>query len=149
MSVRAPGQRSLEHTGSSGGSWAHPVADAYILWRLFKQALHRTVGVPVDAPLLVTLFTVGVLANALRRLVAPTFKVVFRPSRPSLASTLMAGAVVREIPGAIAGERAKGTPFAGSLIVGSLLVRQHPQRAAAPMFKGLAALLRFIRRYGV
>jgi hypothetical protein len=93
----------------------HPVADAYVLWRLFKVALRGITGVSTDASLLTTLFAVGVLANALRRVAAPLLKAV-RPTPPSFASTVMAGAVVREIPGSIGGVHTRGKPFAGTMI---------------------------------
>jgi hypothetical protein len=41
----------------------HPIADAYVLWRLFKEALRRITGVPTNASFLATVFALGVLAT--------------------------------------------------------------------------------------
>ena len=90
-----------------GVARTHPIADAYLLWRLFKEGLRRITGVPTDASLLTTLFAIGVLAYALRRLAAPLLKKA-RPKLPSFPSTAMAGAAVWEIPGSIGGLRTHG-----------------------------------------
>jgi len=132
----------------SGVTRMHPVGDAYIAWRLFKEVLHRTTGLPRDASLLATLFTVGVLANAFRRLASPVLR-VFRPKRPSLADALIAGAVLREVPGSIAGERARGTPFAGAMILFGLAAGGRRPEVVKPAFRGLRSLAAFARRYGV
>jgi hypothetical protein len=127
-----------------------PIADAYLLWRLFKEALRRITGVPTDASFLTTLFAVGVLANALRQLVAPSLKRV-RPTPPSFASIVMAGAVVREIPGSIGGDQTRGKPFAGTLITISLVapVRRVLRLITAPVLRVPAALAAFVKRYGL
>jgi hypothetical protein len=128
----------------------HPIADAYLLWRLFKEALRRITGVPTDASLLRTLFAAGVLANALHAVAAPVLKRA-RPTPPSFASTVMAAAVVREIPGSIGGAQTRGKPLAGTMIAISLLtnVLQALRLITAPARKIPAAVAAFVRRYGI
>ena len=55
------------------------------------------------------------LANALRHIAAPALKAL-RRTPPSFASTVMAGAVVREIPGSIGGAHTRGKPLGGTMI---------------------------------
>jgi hypothetical protein len=129
----------------------HPVADAYLLWRLlFKEGLRRITGVPTDASLLTTLFAVAVLANALRQVLAPLVKLI-RPTPPSFASAVMAGAAVREIPGSIGGVHTRGKPVAGTMIAISLMAPAlHVLRLiTAPALRIPAALVAFVRRYGI
>ena len=128
----------------------HPIADAYLLWRLVKETVHRITGVPKDASFLTTLFALGVLANALRRVAAPLLKLV-RPTRPSFASTVMVGAVVREIPGGIGGVHTRGRPLAGTMIAISLVMQvfQVLRVITAPARRIPAALTAFVRRYGI
>ena len=134
----------------AGAARAHPIADAYLLWRLFKEALRRVTGVPTDASVLTTLFAVGVLANALRRVAAPSLKLV-RPTPPSFASTVLAGAVVREIPGSIGGAHTSGKSSAGTMITICLVaqVLQVLRLITAPARRAPAALAASVRRYGV
>lgn len=124
------------------------VGDAYIATRLFKEALHRITGIPRDASFLTTLFTIGVLANALGRVAARALR-VFRPRRPSLASTMMAGAVLREIPGSAVGVRARVRPLDGTLIAISLVAPAAPsvRRIVVPVLRLPAVLAAFFRGY--
>ena len=128
----------------------HPIADAYVLWRLFKVALRGITGVPADASLLTMLSALGVLANALRRVAAPSPKAV-RPTPPSFASAVMVGAVVREIPGSIGGAHTRGKSSAGTIIAISLVaqVLRVLRLVTAPARRIPAALAAFVRRYGV
>jgi len=120
--------------------------DAYIAIRLLKEALRRIAGVPADASFLTTMFAIGVLANALRRIAAPALT-VFRPRHPSFADTMIATAVLREAPRSIAGVRARDTPFAGTTIALSL-VAPALHRIAVPMRRTWAAVAAFAKRYG-
>ena len=94
---RAIAHPTLSRNQPPGPARMHPVADAYLLWRLCKEALRRITGVPRNASFLTTLFAASVLANALRHIAAPSLKAL-RRTPPSFAGTVMAGAVVREIP---------------------------------------------------
>jgi hypothetical protein len=133
-----------------GGARTHPIADAYLLWRLFKEALRRITGVPTDASLPTTMFAAGVLANALHALAAPVLKRA-RPTPPSIASSVMAAAVVREIPGSVGGAQTRGKPLAGTMIAISLLTQVLPalRLITAPARKIPAAVAAFVRRYGI
>ena len=128
----------------------HPVADAYLIWRLFKHALHGITGVPADASPLTALFAVGVLADAMRQVAAPSLRRV-RPPRPSGANVVMAVAVAREIPGSLGGSYTRSKPFAGTLIAISLLlpVLHILRRITAPARRFPAALAALVRRYGI
>jgi hypothetical protein len=63
----------------------------------------------------------------------------------------MAGAVVREIPGSFGGAHTRGKPFAGTMIAISLVaqVLQVLGLITAPARRAPAALVAFVRRYGV
>jgi len=128
----------------------HPIADAYLLWRLFKVMLRGITGVPTDASLLTTLFAVGVLMNALRRVTAP-LRERLRPKPPSLASAVMAAAVAREIPGSLGGAHTRGEPLAGTMISVSLVAQL--LQVLRPVInlerKARAAFPAFVRRYGI
>ena len=102
------GQRALNRDQHPGVA-RMLVGDAYITVRLVKEALRRIAGVPSDASFLTTMFAIGVVANALRRIAAPALR-VFRPRHPSFADTMIAVAVLRETPRGIAGVRATDTP---------------------------------------
>ncbi len=156
-SVSARGERhTLAPTPSArGGRGPHGLARALvgatcIAVLLIKDTLRRLAGFPRGTSFLATLFTFGVLADALSRVAAPALR-ASRPAPPSLASTALAGAVLREIPGRIGGDRARGVPFAGTIIAVSLA---HPilrvlADATAPL-RGLPrALAGFLRRYAI
>jgi hypothetical protein len=119
------------------------IGDVYIATRLLKEALRRIAGVPTGASFFTTMFAIGVLANAFRRVAAPALTVL-RPRYPSFAGAAMAVAVLREAPHAIAGARARDRRFTGAIIAMSLLapalrrVAVRAQRARAG----------FARRYG-
>jgi hypothetical protein len=109
------------------------VGDTYVGFRLLKEGLRRITGVPTDASLLTTLFAIGIVASAFR---IPAWVLrALRPRHPSVADTMMAGAAIREAPGAIGGAGARGTPFAGTLIAISLL---------APALRLVVSALRLI-----
>ena len=67
------------------------IGDAYIAIRFLRETPRRIAGLPTDASFLTTLFAIGVLATALRRIAAPALR-VFRPRHPSFAGTMIAGA---------------------------------------------------------
>ena len=71
----AVGQPALGRDKHPGAARTHPITDAYILWRLFKEALRRITGVPTDASLPIRLFAIGVLASVLRRIAAPARRI--------------------------------------------------------------------------
>jgi hypothetical protein len=123
------------------------VGDSYIAARLLKDVLHRTTGISRDASFLTTVFTIGVLANALRRIAAPALRVL-KPRRPSGADTMIAVAVLREIPGSIAGVQARGEPFVGTIIALSI-VASGLRPLTASVRRVPAALVAFRRSFGV
>ena len=132
--------------GQQAGVARMLIGDAYIAIRLLKEVLRRIAGVPADASFLTTLFALGVLADALRRVAAPALR-AFRPKRPSVADAMIAVAVLREPPRAIAGVRASETWFTGTMIALSLVVPAL-RRIAAPALRAPAAFAAFARRYG-
>ena len=148
LTMGQPGLRRVEHPGAAR---AHPIADAYLLWRAFKQALRGITGVPTDASFLTTMFAIGILASALRSIAAPLLRPLFRPWKPSFADTAMAGAVVGGIPGSIGGVHTRGKRFAGTMIAVSLLapMLQVLRLITAPALRAPAALAAFVKRYGV
>ncbi|HEV2922460.1 MAG TPA: hypothetical protein VGW98_00345 [Solirubrobacteraceae bacterium] len=118
------------------------IGDAYIATCLLKEALRRIAGVPTGGSFLTTIFAIGVLANAFRRVAAPALR-AFRPAHPSFAGTAMAAAVLREAPRGIAGARARDTRFTGTIIAMSLLAPAL-RRIALPALRARAA---FARQY--
>lgn len=119
------------------------IGDAYIAAALGRHALRRAAGLPTDAPFLTTVFAVGVLANAVRRVAASALREL-RPGRPSTADTVIAVAILREVPASVAGVRPGETRFAGTIIALSLL-GPLVRRSARPALSAKAALA---RRYG-
>ncbi|HMD57594.1 MAG TPA: hypothetical protein VKG82_09005 [Solirubrobacteraceae bacterium] len=152
MSVQASHERfagvPARRRGRRPGPGRRLIGDAYIASRLFGHMLRRIAGVRPDASLLTTLFALAVLANALRHVAEPALK-VFRGPPPSLASTVMAGAVVREIPGSIGGAGTRSKPFAGTLIMISLAVPAVPavRRAVVTVLRLPGAFAASARRY--
>ncbi len=121
------------------------VGDTYVTFRLLKEALRRIAGVPTDASLLTTIFAIGILALAFRRIAAPVLK-VFRPGHPSFAGTMSAAAVLREGPRRIAGVRSRDTSFAGTMIAISLLAPAL-RLIAVPARRARAALAAYAREW--
>jgi hypothetical protein len=121
--------RQVRSRGGHPGPARMLTGDAYIAIRLLREALRRVAGVRADASLLTTMFAIGVLANALRRVAAPVLR-VFRPRPTTLADATIATAVAREVPRGLAGIRAGDKPFAVTMIAVSLV---------APALRGIAA----------
>jgi hypothetical protein len=149
MSVRARNERPTVRPPATDRD-DHPgvarmlIGEAYIATCLLKEALRRIAGVPAGASFFTTMFAIGVLASAFRRVAAHALR-VFRPRQPSFAGTATAVAVLREAPGGIAGARARDTRFTGTIIAMSLLAPAL-RRAAVRAQRARAA---FARRYGV
>jgi hypothetical protein len=118
------------------------IGDAYIAACLLKEALRRIAGVPTGASFFTTIFAIGVLVNALRRIAAPALR-VFRPRHPSFAGSAITVAVLREAPCGIAGIRPRDTRFAGTIIALSL-VAPALRRIAVAALRARATL---VRRY--
>ncbi len=119
------------------------MGDTYIAYRLLKETLRRVVGIPTDASLLTTIVVLGVSVSVLRRLAAPVLR-ASRPEAPSFATTMMAAAVVREIPGGIGGGPARNTPFAGTMIMISMVAPT--LRVIAVFTHGVGAVLSALAR---
>jgi hypothetical protein len=68
------------------------LSELYMVYRLLREMLRRITGIPAGSSLLATLFAFGVLANAVRRLVAPLLK-AHRPSPPSSTGIMFALAI--------------------------------------------------------
>src|SRR5271166_5843172 len=111
ISAQGNPDRLAPAPSARGGRGRHGLARALvgatcIAVLLIKDTLRRLAGFPRGTSFLATLFTFGVLADALGRIVAPALR-ASRPAPPSLASTALAGAVVREIPGSIGGKHTR------------------------------------------
>jgi hypothetical protein len=122
------------------------IGDTYIGARLLGRTLRRVAGVRSDASLLTTLFVIGVMANAFRRIVAPALK-AHRPRPPSFAGTMMVLAALREIPGSVGGAQTRNKPFSGTLIAVGLAAPAS-RRIVAPTLGALAALAGYLKGYG-
>jgi hypothetical protein len=119
-------------------------AGLYLSYKFWREAVRRTTGLPAEAPLIAALFAVGVVANALRRFLAPAFK-AFRPRSPSAPDAMMAIAVPSAIIRRATGVQVSDTPLVGAAIGFGLIA---PALAAIAALAGtipaaLAALRRF------
>lgn len=97
------------------------VGGIYLSYKVFREIVRRTTGVPAEAPLIASLFAVFVVANALRALLAPMLRKL-RPRSPWLRDP--AWAIV--VPAAISratGVAAKDTPLVGASIGLGLMPR--------------------------
>jgi hypothetical protein len=106
----------------------------YLSYKFFRELVRRTTGVPAEAPLLASVFAVGVVANALRRFMAPAFK-AFRPRSPSIPDTMLATAVPAAVIARATGVRGNDTPLVGAAIGFGLI---------APAFGAIAAMARMV-----
>jgi len=104
----------------------------YLSYKFFRELVRRTTGVPADAPVLASIFAVGVVANAFRRFMAPAFK-VFRPKSPSMSDVALATAVPAAMVGRATGVGANDTPLVGAAIGFGVI---------APAFGAIAAVAR-------
>jgi hypothetical protein len=120
------------------------LVDAYIAFRVLKEALRRISGIPTGTSALTTIFGVGLLATAIHRLAAPALR-AFRPGRPSAAGTAIAVAMLRDMPRGIAGVRGKDTRY-GRTAITMALVAPALRRIDAPERMARAAIDRRYRR---
>jgi hypothetical protein len=90
------------------------VGGLYLCYKIFREIVRRTTGVPAQAPFIASIFAVGVVANGLRPLLAPLFRAL-RPRSPWLRDPAWAivfpAAIVRAT-----GVAAKDTPLVGASI---------------------------------
>jgi len=106
----------------------------YLSYKFFRELVHRTTGVPTDAPFLASIFAVGVVANALRRSIAPAFK-RFRPKPPTVSDAMLAIAVPAEMIRHATGVRHGDTPLVGAAIGLGVI---------APALGAIAAMARMV-----
>jgi hypothetical protein len=96
-------------------------SELYLMYRLLRELLRRLTGVPAGSSVLATTFAFGVLANALRRIAAPTLR-AFRPRPLSLAGMLFVVAVPVALLRRITGARSTDSLLVGSTVAVSLAV---------------------------
>src|SRR5271155_3588664 len=116
-------------------AWSRPrmlFGGLYLSYKFFRELVRRTMGVPAEAPMLASIFAVGVVANALRRFIAPAFK-VFHPRSPSIPDAMLATAVPAAMVVRATGVGAKDTPLVGAAIGFGVI---------APAFGAIAAVAR-------
>jgi hypothetical protein len=119
-------------------------AGLYLSYKFWREIVHRTTGVPADAPLVAAIFAVGVAADALRRFIAPAFR-PFRPRSPSASDAMLAIAVPSALIRRATGVPVSDTPLAGAAVGFGLMA---PALAAIGSLAGMmpaafAALRRF------
>jgi hypothetical protein len=118
----------------------------YLSYKFFKEIVKRTTGVPAEAPLLVTLFAVGVVGNALRRLVAPAFG-PFRPQPPSIPGASAGFAIPLAIVRRGTGVPARDAPLVtGVMALGTVLPTIH---VLVAIVRAVPATLRAIVRFAI
>jgi hypothetical protein len=105
-------------------------AGLYLSYKFWREMVHRTTGVPAEAPLLASIFAVGVVANALRRFIAPAFR-PFRPRSPSASDAMLAIAVPSAVIHRATGVNVNDAPLVGAAIGFGLI---------APALGAIAAL---------
>jgi hypothetical protein len=119
----------------------------YVGYCFFREALHRVTGIDREASLLTTVFTAGVLANALVGLAAPLTRVFRsgRPRSPSLAEAAAGMGVGRFAIRSVAGEELRETPV-GDAIIASWILAGTFKLITEPL-KAVTASLRSAWRY--
>jgi hypothetical protein len=122
---------------AGGGTLPRPMtrprmmfAGLYLSYKFWREMVHRTTGVPAEAPLLASIFAVGVVADALRRFIAPAFR-PFRPRSPSASDAMLAIAVPSAVIRSATGVNVSDTPLVGAAIGFGLM---------APALGAIAAL---------
>jgi hypothetical protein len=105
----------------------------YLSYKFSRELVRRTTGVPAEAPILASIFAVGVVANALRR-IAPAFK-AFHPKSPSIPDAMLATAVPAAFIRRATGVRTNDMPLVGAAIGFGLI---------APAFGAIAAMARMV-----
>ena len=123
-------QPALRHDGRPGD--ATVLGDATVAYLLLKEGFRRTTGVTYLPGIVIV---IGALMRELRRIAAPALGKA-RPRRPSAATTMIGVAVARESLRSIAGDPARETPYAGTMIGLGLL---------APAVRRVAALALMVR----
>jgi hypothetical protein len=106
----------------------------YLSYKFFRELVRRTTGVPVEAPFVASMFAVGVVATALRRVIGRPFKAL-RPGSPSIPDAMLVIAVPAAMIRRTTGVRVNDTPLVSAAIGFSLI---------APAFGAIAALLRML-----
>ena len=119
---------------------------AYIGSRLLLTMIRRLLGIQ-DWSLLTTIFAVGLVANALRRLVAPILK-ASRPKLPSAGSMLHAAALPSAGIQHMTGVKPKDAHLVGAavgvgFVLPTLVLMATSARAVS------RAVIAFVRRYGL
>ncbi|HWX97052.1 MAG TPA: hypothetical protein VNZ01_09395 [Solirubrobacteraceae bacterium] len=109
-------------------------AGMYLSYKFWREMVRRTTGVPVEAPLLAAIFAVGVVADAIRGLIAPAFRPL-RPRSPSASDAMWAIAVPPAIVRGATGVKANDAPLVGAAIGFGLI---------APALSAIAALARMV-----
>jgi hypothetical protein len=119
-------------------------AGLYLLYKFWRELVRRTTGVSAEAPLIASIFAVGVLANALRRFIAPAFK-PFRPRSPSASDAILAIAVPSAVIRSATGVTVSDAPLVGAALgFGLVAPALHAIAAVAGMIPAaLAAVRRF------
>jgi hypothetical protein len=87
----------------------------YLSYKFWREMVRRTTGVPAEAPLLASIFAVGVVTNALRRFIAPAFR-PFRPRSPSASDAMLAIAVPSDIIRRATGVKVNDAPLVGAAV---------------------------------
>ena len=114
--VRPSSQMPTQHQDKRPGG-VTVLGDATTAFLLVREVFARIVGVTSPAGMMIA---IGVLARGVYRTTGPALRKL-SPQRPSVAGVMIAVAVLVGPLRAIAGERAKQTPFVGPMIALSLL----------------------------
>jgi hypothetical protein len=105
-------------------------AGLYLSYKFWREMVRRTTGVPAEAPLLASIFAVGVVANTARRFIAPAFRPL-RPRSPSAPDVMLAIAVPSAAIRRATGVDVNDAPLVGAAIGFGLM---------APALGAIAAL---------
>jgi hypothetical protein len=117
---------------------------AYLAYKFFREIVKRATGVPADAPLIASLFAIGVLGHALGRLAAPAFKRL-RPGPMSTPDVLAAIAIPTATVERVYGVSTRDAPIVGAALVSAsvLPVARMLVAVAGLIPTALAAVARF------
>jgi hypothetical protein len=116
----------------------------YLAYKFFREIVKRATGVPADAPLVASLFAVGVLSHAVGRRAAPAFKRL-RPRPMSAPDVLAAIAIPTATVKRVCGVSTRDATIVGAAVASAsvLPVARMVVAVAGLIPTTLAAVARF------
>jgi hypothetical protein len=137
---------------SDPGLLAMLLRATFLAYGLFKEALHRLVGMDRNASPATTVFVSGMIAGTLASLATPLVRRLRQPlPMPSLGSGLLAFGAARNAAVAVGGEPLRDTPYANAIIVTGFVspaarIAALPIQMVTAAFVGMRSAWRYLTR---